>query len=340
MKTVAIVRRITFIGAMLIGLLTVSQAQPIQVSNSFKPKKNSLIGDTAHLTYTVVQSPEADVFFPFYEDYLKAPIEVFETQPCDSNKLNDRVLVSQRIAIMALDSGQHHIPAMPFVLKETGDTVWSDSLIFEVFLVDSVDTTKAIKPIKPILDAPWTFAEFWQEYSTYVWLGLLAVLVIAAVLLYFFVFRRKDQADSPIVRKAKKPAHITALERLDRLRREKAWQHNSTLKQYHTEVSETLRQYIEERFNLPALELTTDETLQVCRYSGVIKTVELEHLQQVLTLADYVKFAKIKPYPNENELSLENAFKFVETTKQEADTEATPQNNKTDSNITPQTESL
>jgi hypothetical protein len=88
------------------------------------------------------------------------------------------------------------------------------------------------------------------------------------------------------------------------------------VKQYYSSISETIRLYIEERFNVRALESTTDEIMTAFR-SQVIDAQSKEKLQQLLTLSDLVKFAKQFPIENEHLFTLQNAFDFVNGTKRE-----------------------
>ena len=115
--------------------------------------------------------------------------------------------------------------------------------------------------------------------------------------------------------KPKIPAHIPALKKLEEIKKLKLWQHEKT-KEHHSQISETLRAYIEDRFGTIALEQTTYEIA----YSLKLKDISpnrLEQLIEVLKLADLVKFAKEKPLPNENEDSLTKAFEFVNATKKQ-----------------------
>ena len=67
-------------------------------------------------------------------------------------------------------------------------------------------------------------------------------------------------------------------------------------------------------FGVNAMELTSTEILDLLRGVPEVKSV-YDKLQQILQLADFVKFAKIHPLPNENDLSLVNAYLFVNATK-------------------------
>ncbi|MBK6445857.1 MAG: hypothetical protein IPF81_11350 [Bacteroidetes bacterium] len=94
---------------------------------------------------------------------------------------------------------------------------------------------------------------------------------------------------------------------------EKLWQ-QGLYKQYHSSVSDTLRAYIEGRFEINALELTTDETMS--RFRGnMLRDDARQKLYGILQLADMVKFAKVIPIGSENEQSMTDAIQFVMLTK-------------------------
>jgi hypothetical protein len=84
---------------------------------------------------------------------------------------------------------------------------------------------------------------------------------------------------------------------------------------HHSAISEIIREYIEKRYQVHALENTTDEIMQSLRFHSIEPNL-LAKLNQVLVLSDLVKFAKEKPLANENEMSLMNAVEFVKETKE------------------------
>ena len=94
----------------------------------------------------------------------------------------------------------------------------------------------------------------------------------------------------------------------------KLWQ-NGRDKQYHTELTDILRQYIEQRFEVPAMEKTSDEILDELYELAETQKASLANLKQILSIADLVKFAKYQPLADENQLSFMNAKMFVEQTK-------------------------
>jgi len=147
-------------------------------------------------------------------------------------------------------------------------------------------------------------------------ISIIAGSIILLILLIYFINRYyKNKPVPPLVEPPPIPAHIIALEKLDKLKAEMLWQ-NGKLKQYHSQLTDIVRDYIERRFYLPALEQTTEEIIFSFRNVAVDKE-SMGKLKQILILADLVKFAKELPLPNENEISMTNAYDFVNGTKKD-----------------------
>jgi len=110
------------------------------------------------------------------------------------------------------------------------------------------------------------------------------------------------------------PAHVRALSELDQLKAEKIWQQGRE-KDFYSRLTDILRTYIYEREGINAMEMTSGEILNEIRKISDVDSV-YENLKQILSTSDLVKFAKYKPYPNENDLSLVNAYFFVNQTRE------------------------
>jgi hypothetical protein len=111
------------------------------------------------------------------------------------------------------------------------------------------------------------------------------------------------------------PAHVIALRNLDLLKEAKLWQQGQ-VKQYYTNLTDIIRIYIEQRFEVPAMEQTSDEILASLRKIAIEDESCFAALKEILLLADLVKFAKALPLPNENESNILNAYLFVNHTKE------------------------
>ena len=158
--------------------------------------------------------------------------------------------------------------------------------------------------------APLTF----REIVPYLGIGL-GVLIIVAFLIYYFVKRKKNEPVFVRKPKPKEPPHIIAYRELDRLKKEKFWQKN-LIKKYHSEVTEVVRTYIEDRFYIRAMEQTSNEILASFKQTQFIDSILFDALKKMLQLADMVKFAKAIPLADENEQSLKEAYMFIDKTKQ------------------------
>ena len=110
--------------------------------------------------------------------------------------------------------------------------------------------------------------------------------------------------------------HILALNELDRIKNEKLWQQGRS-KEFHTQLTDVLRIYIEKVFDINSMEMTSEEILMNLKTMQNEQKSAYSGLKQILQLADLVKFAKWNALPDENELSLMNAFLFVNQTKME-----------------------
>jgi hypothetical protein len=105
------------------------------------------------------------------------------------------------------------------------------------------------------------------------------------------------------------------LRELDRIKAQKLWQQEK-IKQYYSEVSDTIRLYIQNRFEIQALEQTSAETIGVLKFrKDLVDGASLDQLQHILSLADLVKFAKYSPLPDDNNQTLMNAYFFVNQTR-------------------------
>ncbi len=180
-------------------------------------------------------------------------------------------------------------------------------------------TLYRIKDInEDLYNTPFNFAEFWYYFKKYLkqfWWILAIIIVIAAGLFYFFVYYKKDKKPIFFKVKPKLPAHIIALGRLEQIRKDKIWS-KGLIKEYHSEVTDVLREYIENRFGIFAMEMTTSEIIESFDRQSIIDDTDMLKLRQILEIADAVKFAKYQALQNENDLALRNSFDFVQNTKE------------------------
>ncbi|MFZ1693871.1 MAG: hypothetical protein WAT74_11780 [Flavobacteriales bacterium] len=170
-----------------------------------------------------------------------------------------------------------------------------------------MDAASVPADIKPIHRLP--FSPLWWAMQHWTWIaGALATALLVA-LIVFLVRRKREPAQEAIPQEERVELHQRVLAQLDALERERLWQ-QGLHKPYQSRLTDLLRGYIEERYEVPALERTTDELLLELRVSPLSS----EHqalLGNMLRAADMVKFAKALPGPQENEQLMASARRFV-----------------------------
>tara|TARA_R100000750_G_scaffold62942_2_gene59674 strand:- start:6522 stop:7463 length:942 start_codon:yes stop_codon:yes gene_type:complete len=268
-----------------------------------------MIGEQTQLHFiTTYQDKNTQILFPQLNDTIIKEIEVLSKSPIDTSiaDANGLFSQSQSILITSFDSGYYVVPPFYFIIN--GDTVESDPLLLEVQNME-VDTANAIFDIKQPLSEPFSIKDWLKD--NWVWLAAILAALIGIFFLVRYLRREKPVVEEKIIPKI--PVHEIALGKLRQLNEQQLWQ-NGKIKAYHSEISEILREYIEERYQVNALEETTSEIMHGLRLHQIPEELKLK-LSQTLTLADLVKFAKEQPLTNENENSLTNAIEFVEATK-------------------------
>jgi hypothetical protein len=300
-------------------LVTLSYAYGQEIKLKAAIEKDSIwLGDQIRLILVAEQPANAKISFPRNQDTIAGKIEVLKRSYIDTAKLDaSRLQLKQTYIITCFDSGAHYIPPFYFGIQKDGlnDSIKSNDLILFVKF-PNVDLKKGIADIKKPFGAPVTF----KEIAPWI-LGIILVGALLFLIVYMISRRRRNLPLFQRLEKPKLPAHIIALQELDKLKQEQLWQHNK-VKDFYTRLTDIIRVYIEERFNVPAMEQTTFEILSEFREKkSLIETVSYDGLKDILELADFVKFAKLTPLPDENHLSLNNAYQFVERTKIEETTE-------------------
>lgn len=291
-----------------------------------------LIGDQVKMVLRVDKPAGVKVEFPIVADSISGKIEVLNHTPIDTIKSGSANIESliQAYTITCFDSGAYYIPNYWFTFEVNGlvDSTPTNSLLLQVYTLP-IDTTKGPTDIKMPYDAPVTL----KEVMPYI-LGVILIGAIVFFILYSIKRKKQNRPLFSMPEKPKEPAHIIALRELDRIKIEKLWQKDK-VKQYYSEVTETIRTYIENRFEIPAMEQTSEETISAFRYRrDFINDKNFNNLSRMLMLADMVKFAKYAPLPDDNSATLFDAYYFVNDTKKEEEIKPEkPDNKEGDGNI-------
>ena len=278
-----------------------------------------MLGDQTDLHLRVTHEKSEQVEMPNFGDQLQDGIEIVDKTIVDTLALKDgRVQLDQYLTLTCFKDSLFSVNPIAVVSGE--DTFWTDPLALNVVQPFEVDTTLAITDIKDIEKAPiW-----WWGIIRWVLLGLLlaGLGVGAYYLVRWYLKNRKETEEAPIDPELLRPADEVALEKLDAIKAAKIWK-DGKIKEYQTELTDVVREYISRRFDVQSTEKTSDETLKELKpllVNGNLSLVTGDgkdlygKLSKMLQLADLVKFAKWHTTPDENELALTTAYDFVKET--------------------------
>lgn len=311
-------KRIYYIFSLLLLFCMPLWAQNISVTAEIDSFQR-LIGEQARIKLKVSCDSGKRLVMPTFEDELVEGIEILEKIKPDTQKLNDgkRITIIQEYVVTSFDSALYVIP--PFEVLLEGEPHFSNELAMAVYCppVDTANVELFFGP-KDV----WHVSLEWQDVKSSV-IYFVLLLLLLAVLIWVIV---RYINNKPIIRivkiKPKQPAHVVALNEIERIKGDTAWRTSGNNKEYYTMLTDVLRTYISERFAFNATEMTTNEIVE-----NLLKIKDKEsirELQELLVMADLVKFAKFNPRLNENDRNLINAVEFINRTKPEI-TEENPQ---------------
>ena len=279
-----------------------------------------MLGDQTDLHLRVTHEKSEQVEMPNFGDQLQDGIEIVDKTIVDTLALKDgRVQLDQYLTLTCFKDSLFSVNPIAVVSGE--DTFWTDPLALNVVQPFEVDTTLAITDIKDIEKAPiW-----WWGIIRWVLLGLLlaGLGVGAYYLVRWYLKNRKETEEAPINPELLRPADEVALEKLDAIKAAKIWK-DGKIKEYQTELTDVVREYISRRFDVQSTEKTSDETLKELKPLLVNGNLSLVigdgkdlygKLSKMLQLADLVKCARWHTTPDENELALTTAYDFVKETR-------------------------
>lgn len=245
------------------------------------------------------------------KDTLNKSVEVIgrsevKEQPIDNSS---DILLTQLLTLASFDTGYVEIPSIGInYYKSAKDTsVYTSYTNYMYIYVEpaSIDTTMAYKPIKMPIKQNITFKETVPYFGG-------GIILAGLILLIIYIIKRSknkevvEEEDS----KPQIPAIITAREKLAQLSTANLWQ-SGKYKDYYTDLTDIAREYLEGQFDIDAIEMTSDEIIEEVRKIQ-LDNIIFNKLQNTLTTADLVKFAKATPSPAENENAFNDITSFIE----------------------------
>ncbi len=298
------VKKICFISFFFFFSLV--KAQSISVTATTDSIKYE-VGDYIKYQLELHFDKNISVILPPVKDSVKV-LDYLKELPVDSSQVDSKIIKKYTYIFSKYDSAQVTIPSLKICYTVGSDTVKRVLATNPIAITVSKLTINSQGDIKDV-KAPITIPLDWL---------LIILITIGAIILFaaaYYLYRRykkkhpagKDAAPEIII-----PPHESALAKLLELDKKKLWQ-NGFVKEYHSEITEIVRQYFEARFNFRALEMTSAEILAVLSYIDGGKVV-VNSAESFFSNADLVKFAKFQPMPNVNDDMMKQANEIVTKT--------------------------
>lgn len=279
-----------------------------------------LIGDHLKLHLSYSGNINTHILFPLLSDTCFHGIEIIEHFKPYLDTTNNILNYKQQFTLTSFDSGTYVIPSIHFFDSDSVLIASTQPIQLRVNTL-RVDTALAIKDIKPPLNVPITL----KEILPFILMGVLIIVIIVLLILVILKIKRKQPILPKIKEKVHLPAHVIALKELESLRLKKLWQQGE-YKLYYSTLTNILRVYLENRWNIQAMEMVSYEIITAL-HQQKIEQYLIDKIKYTLHHSDMVKFAKEEPLSDENQLSFDNIVYFVNETKEaEEKTDQTQKN--------------
>lgn len=282
-------------------------AQPPKLNLKLKNANNLQIGDQFQLQIAADQPLGTQLFFPPIPDSL-GHFAVIDSGKTEALLQNGILHLQRTLSLTTTEPGSYTLPPLLFSYTTPSGSrgqITTDSVHIAVGQ-PQIDPQADIKPIKPLMDVPLQTAE-WLPYIA------LPALLLIGLAVYLWQRRRRKVTAPPAPTPSPKPPFEVAITALQQLDNAQLWQRGE-VKTYYSELTNIVRQYIEDQYQKPALESTTDELLVYLRQLSLPADI-YSKVRKMFTEADLVKFAKAEPSPTQHYEALHTAQDFIQTTK-------------------------
>lgn len=222
---------------------------------------------------------------------------------------SNRIQINYTIPLQSFDSGFYRLPE--FLYASGADTVRSNRLSLKVVPVkvgENDEISDYAPPSQP--DGKSIFDKVPDFIVDYWWIWLAIIIALAIALYAWSVYRKRGTL---LPKKPEPTPYEVAVRALAELKERHLWE-NGQEREYFTQLTEILRNYLDGRFGINAMEMTSRQIIETLASDKEIKE-KRGYVRQILDVADFVKFAKLRPMPADNIAAFDNAVRFVEETK-------------------------
>lgn len=273
-----------------------------------------IMGKQTTLHIEIIDNSDIEGILPIGDqsvDTIIGKVEIISRKKPDTIDLGSkRRQINQDIVIQSFDSGLYTLP--PILYKIKNDSFFSNALVLKVIPVQ-VDSLATIHGQANVVAPNYRWYDYLPDFITDNWGWILLILLVISGCVVALILRKKKIVIPLIPQKKPIPPYELAMQRLAILREEKLCEKGHE-KEYYTRLIDILRMYIDTRFGINAMEMTSTQIIEALSSNEETKLPN-KYMKDVLSIADFVKFAKVRPLPDDNIKALSWAMQFVEDTK-------------------------
>jgi hypothetical protein len=211
--------------------------------------------------------------------------------------------LTREIALIFFDADTLNLPPLSIAFK-AADSIQTNSLEIQVYASPAPEDLNDMAPIKDISREP----VYWTDHLNMIFWVLGAITLLA---LLFWWYARANKRNM-LSRTLELPPHELALKKLAVLSQKPLWS-TGAIKAYCAELTFIIREYLEKRYQVPALECPSAELLAHLNQTDFPADLK-SGLETVLAQTDLVKFAKAIPPDSFQAYSMDFAVELVNKT--------------------------
>ena len=293
--------------------LSIASATTVSAQTSLKGSLDSaylLMGKATPLHIELITASSADGQLLVPKDTLCDKVEILKALEADTSDIhNGRIQIDQQLLLQSFDSGTYVLNSIRYV--QGNETIASNRLVLKVMPVP-VDTLTTIHDYADVQDVDRRFVDYLPDFLVDYGLWILALIIVLGA--GYYLYRRLSRKGVETKEKVIViPPYELAIQELDSLRSDKLCEQGRE-REFYTRLTDILRQYLQGRFGINAMEMTSTQIRHMLQTNEETR-LSKRNMDQVLETADFVKFAKVRPLPEDNTRSFNSAIQFVEDTK-------------------------
>lgn len=291
----------------LIELHNVDLQSPVSVI-AWTDVAEVTIGDKIRYTVTIISDTDLEINVPQFGENLFGGFGIKDFGEEQPREIKGKTVREQWYLLDIYVTGTYKIP--PPVARFTGvdnepkEIKGNEVSIDVVSVIADGEDPADIRDITEPEELP-------MDYTPHILVGVGIAILIAGGIVAYILLRRRKKEEMEIPQRA---AHEIAYEQLQGI----ADAHlvdTGEIEKYYILLSAVVRHYLENRFELHAPEMTTEEFLQIVAQADQLVKSHNELLQEFLTESDLVKFARYNPDEKQMKLAFDYAKRFVDETR-------------------------